>query len=244
MTIKKFKYLRPNKYEIYLDEEKIILYEDIIINNQILLKKDITKEELNNYIKENNYYDNYYKTLNYLKFRMRSKLEIRQFLTKNKVNSNDQEKIITKLEQTNYIDDVIFAKCYLNDAINLKSCGPNKIINELKKLGISSSIIDQEIMNFTKEMQLEKIEKYITKQVKLNKNNSCYFLKQKILTNLINQGYNKEDIVNLLNNIKIDETAIYEKEYNKLKQKLSRKYCGSELELKIKQKLYQKGLSN
>ena len=35
---------------------------------------------------------------------------------------------------------------------------------------------------------------------------------------------------------------IAKKEYDKLYKKLSRKYSGSELELKIKQKLFQKGL--
>ena len=40
-----------------------------------------------------------------------------------------------------------------------------------------------------------------------------------------------------------DDSDIAKKEYEKLYKKLSSKYEGAELEFKIKQKLYQKGLT-
>ena len=58
----------------------------------------------------------------------------------------------------------------------------------------------------------------------------------------INQGFCKEDILIFIDELKVDEKSIYEKEYQKLYNKLSKKYEGYELENKIKQKLYQKGL--
>ena len=66
-------------------------------------------------------------------------------------------------------------------------------------------------------------------------------MKQKLLNDLINKGYYREDIISILNNINIDDEKIKYLEYQKLYNKLSKKYSGSELSYKIKQKLYQKG---
>ena len=66
-------------------------------------------------------------------------------------------------------------------------------------------------------------------------------LKNKILVNLLNKGFYKDDILEVIDNIKVDDKKIYEKEYKKLYEKYSKKYSGKELEYKIKEKMYQKG---
>ena len=237
MKIIKYKKLPGNKYKITLDNNDIILYEDIIIKNMILLKKDIKEEELKQYLNENIFYEGYYKALNYIKFRMRSTSEIEKYLAK-EVNKDLIEKIVLKLTKEGYLNDDYFTICYINDSINLKNIGPNKIIYELEKLEIDKSIIDKNIKVFTKEKEEEKIKKLMDKHVKSNKNKSVSILKNSIKLDLINKGFTKELIDKYVNNISFDETSIYEKEYNKL----SKKYTSYELEQKIKQKLYQKGL--
>lgn len=242
MKIIKYQYLKGSKYKITLDNEEILLYEDIIIKYDILLKKDVTNFEKEKYLKENIYYDNYYKAIKYINIRLRSEKEINEYLLKNNNNKDDINNIILTLKNQGYINDSLFAKSYINDSINMKLNGPLKIENELRKLGIDDYIINNELQTFTKEIQEEKINKYINKQVKSNHNKSLYILKQKILNNLISLGYNREDIINKLDSISIDEKLIYEKEYNKIYNSLSKKYSGYELEQKIRQKLYQKGL--
>ena len=66
------------------------------------------------------------------------------------------EKIVLKLTKEGYLNDDYFTICYINDSINLKNIGPNKIIYELEKLGIDKSIIDKNIKVFTKEKEEEK----------------------------------------------------------------------------------------
>lgn len=242
MQIKKYKYLSPNKYKIFLEEDSFILYEDIIIKYNILSKQNIEKEEIDKFLKDNEFYEWYYKILSFIKFKLRSKKEIETYLLKNKQKKETINLIITRLEKEGYINDKFFTKSYINDQINLKNNGPLKIIKDLEQLGIEENIIKEEITIFTKEQQINKIKKLVDKQVRLNKNKSLYMLKNKILSNLITLGYYKEDIISELDNINIDEESIYEKEYNKIYNKLSKKYSGYDLEQKIKQKLYQKGL--
>ena len=61
--------------------------------------------------------------------------------------------------------------------------------------------------------------------------------------NLLNKGFYKDDILQVLDGIVIDDKDIYEKEYKKLYEKYSKKYSGKQLEYKIKEKMYQKGFN-
>lgn len=241
MEIVKYKYMGNGKYKVYFPINDYVLYEDVILKYNILTKKDITKEELIKLLDENNYYEEYNKTLKYLAQRTRSKKEVRDYLTKNEVKNEYIEKIINNLTKNGYLNDKIFCNLYIKDAINLKDVGPLKIKRELKGHDIEEETIDEELKQFTKDIQIKKIDKYINNKVKINKNKSLAILKQKLLNDLINKGYYREDIISILNNINIDDEKIKDLEYQKLYNKLSKKYSGSELSYKIKQKLYQKG---
>ena len=129
----------------------------------------------------------------------------------------------------------------INDQINLKNVGPLKIVKDLEKIGISSFVIDKYIGIYSKEEQIDKIEKLVKKEIKLNNNKSSYVLKNKILVSLFNKGFYKEDIVSVLNGCDIDDESVMKREYDKLYKKLSNKYSGNELLYKVKQKMYQKG---
>lgn len=241
MKIIKYKKLSNNKYKIILDSEELILYDDVIVKNSILLKKNLTREEIDKLINDNIFYEGYYKAIAYINIRMRSIKEISDYLRKY-INENLIDEIVDILKNQGYLNDDDFARCFINDSINLKMIGPNKIIYELEKLGINENIINKNIKLFTKNIEEEKIKKIIEKQLKINKSKSVYNLKNSLKINLINNGFNKESIDKYVNEINYDESSIYEKEYNKLYNKLSKKYSGYELEKKIKQKLFQKGL--
>lgn len=69
-------------------------------------------------------------------------------------------------------------------------------------------------------------------------------LKRKIQAYLLNLGYSNTYINQALNGKKLVDEDISKQEYQKLYNKLSKKYSGRELEYKIKQKMYQKGFTN
>ena len=66
-------------------------------------------------------------------------------------------------------------------------------------------------------------------------------LKNKIMTDLINLGYDKSDIVDVLNSKTINDDEARNREYEKIKRSLEKKYSGDVLEYKIREKLYRKG---
>ena len=241
MKIKRYKFLGNGRYKVKIGETDYIIYEDIIIKHKILTKEEITQKELDKYLKDNVIYESYYKALEYIKIKLRTEKEIETYLKKHGFSNEVIEKVTDKLNKDGYLNQKVYAEAYINDQINLKTVGPLKIKQELEKLGIEESIINQKLENYSKEQQLEKIQKLVEKEINLNTNKSSYMLKNKILVNLLNKGFYKDDILEVLDNIKVDDKKIYEKEYKKLYEKYSKKYSGKELEYKIREKMYQKG---
>ena len=243
MKIVSYKFLGNGKYKVVLDNENYVIYEDVILKYKLLTKNEITSDELSKYLKDNIYYEAYYKAMNYIKMKLRTEKEIIDYLKKYNYSLNIIEKIVDKLTEEGYINKYLYAESYINDQMNLKNVGPLKIKKDLEKLGIDSFIINEKLLNYSKEKQMEKIKKNVDKEIKLNNSKSCYVLKNKVLMNLLNKGFYKDDILQVLDGIVIDDKDIYEKEYKKLYEKYSKKYSGKQLEYKIKEKMYQKGFN-
>ena len=240
MKIQGYKYLGNSKYKVIINNEEYTLYEDIILKYDLLIK-DVNEKDLNKYLEENKRFEAYYVALKYIKTKLRTRKEIEEYLSKKDYNDFDIDYAVARLEQEKYLDERVYAKSYILDAINLKNIGPNKIVIELTNLGIDKNIVLDELSIFTDHLEQEKIYKYIEKSIKSNHNKSNYILKNKIKQNLINLGYDISIINKCLSEYDIDDNEIYQKELEKVKNKLSRKYTGKELEYKIKEYMYRKG---
>ena len=239
--MKILKYIKSgkNKYKVILEnQEEIILYEDIILKYELLLKKEIN--DLDNIILENNKYLLYDKVLEYLNKRIRSEKEIKDYLKKYTSDTNIIDEIISKLFNNRLLNNELYIKSYIRDKINFTSDGPYKIKDYLLKQEFDSYLIDDMLIEFTDKLQKEKINNYINKYLK-NNSKSLYVFKQKMLINLINLGFDKELINSCLNKIYFDDSNNLLKETEKIRKKYSKKYKGIELENIIKRKLYEKG---
>lgn len=231
------------KYKITLEDNSVIkTYDDVIINNGLLYHKEVSLDDLNKINNDTNYYDIYYKTVNYITKKLRSEKEIIEFIDKNNVTKKDKEKVIKKLKEINLINDENYVKAYVSDRINLSSDGPFKIKEDLLKHNILEDVIDNAINKLDEDLLTEKLTKLINKKM-LNPKYTGYRLKQKIVSELSLLGYNRDLIISIYENKEIDNSDLLKKEYNKLYKKLSLKYKGYELESKIKTKLYQKGFT-
>lgn len=243
MKIKKIA-KQNTKYKIVLEnDEELTIYDDVIIKTNLLYKKEISEELKEQLIKENEYYDVYNKVLKYIKQKLRSKNEIIKYMKKQNINNTTQEKIINQLEQTKMIDDSIYTKAYIHDKISFTNDGPYKIKKELEKQNIENDLINEELNKIDKEELNKKLEKLILKKINSNTKYSENILKQKLVFYFTNLGYDKEEILDIIENNKITNNNIIEKEYTKLYNKLKNKYEEEQLKYIIKQKLYQKGFN-
>lgn len=240
MEINKYKYKGNGKYEIIIDGKNYIIYEDVIIKNNILSKKNISLNELNSYLDDCLFYEIYYICLDYIKKRLRTSKEVIKYLEKKGYDEKLVFKVINKLCDEGYINNEVYARAYIYDMVNLKLVGPLKIKNDLLSLGVDENIIDKYLDDIDSDIFIKKINKYIEKELRVNKKSLSMF-KNKVLNSLIDKGFYREDILSCLSCISFDDSALRDESYKKIYDKLSKKYSGNELEYKIKEKMYQKG---
>lgn len=241
MKIKKYTKDKGNKYKVLIDDINYTLYDDVIVKYSLLLKDEISEKELNAIVEENDKLSSYYDSIKYITKKMRSKLEIKEFLRKKMVNEKVIDETIKKLEENHFLNEELFIKAYVNDQINLTNNGKNKILKGLVKLGIDNDQVSTYLDNIDNEVFISKINKYVDKKISTNKNSSIYMLKNKIMTDLINLGYEKSDIVEVLNSKEINDDEAKKREYEKIRRSLEKKYSGDVLEYKVREKLYRKG---
>jgi len=244
MKILKYVKTKSNEYKITTDEGDYKLFDDIIIKKELLLKKDISKEEFAEILAENNMLKAYYNALKIVSVKMRSEIELKNLLKKKEYTSEEINYAINKLVNEGYLNHEVYINAYIHDMLSLYLVGERKILNDLIKLGFNANEILPLLDKVDKNIYLEKIKKYINKKAKVNKRSVNEF-KKRTLIELINKGFNKENIIDIINDLELDENIIeIEKIINKLYKKYINKYDLNTTKLKIKTYLYQKGYSN
>ena len=244
MKIVKYKKLKGNEYKLITDKEEYTLYDDIIIKYELLLKKEIDNKEFALIIKENNKLKSYYVSLKLINTKLRTEKELINLLKKKDFNMDDINYTIDRLNKEGYLNHKIYIEAYIHDMLNLYLVGEQKIFNDLIALGFKENEIWPFLNNIDKSIYLDKINKYIYKKIKGNKKSAIEF-KRKTLNELINKGFNKEDILNILNDINIEDNPDeIKKIVNKLYNKYINKYDLYTTKYKIKNYLYQKGYNN
>lgn len=242
MKIEKFKKLKNGMYELQLDNyDKLFTYEEIILEENLLISKKITPSQMEIIIEKNKYYDCYYMALKTIKRVSKTRLELFVKL-RDEFDDDIVNKVLDDLEKHNYINDRIYASSYLNSQINTTYHGPSRIKRDLSNKGVSSDIIEDIMIQYTDDIQKEKIQKIINKKINSNHSKSNIVLIRKIKNELVMDGFDLELINNALSSVKMsDDADRRNKEYNKIKTKLEKKYSGKELEYKIKEKMFQRG---
>ena len=200
MKIEKYEKIGSQKYRLYLDNGEVIdTYDEVILENELLLKNVLDNYLYNKILIETNIQEYYNACIKYINVRIRATKEIEDYLKKKQVESEDRERIIQKLEKKGQLNDEYFTECFIKDKLKFTNMGEYRIINELKKLNISSTIIEKYRYLMSKEIMQEKINTRIEKQIKVNRKLDNYKLRNKIYTALLREGYDNSQIINSLN---------------------------------------------
>lgn len=245
MRIIKYKKGSKGLYKVELDDGRVLsLYEDVILKFDLLLKKEIMDSDLDSINKYNLECDVYYVALNNIKSRFKSEFELRNILKKKEYPDEYIELAINKLIKQGYLNDRLFARSYINNQMLTTSRGPLRIQRDLLDKKIDYNVVNEELSVFSEEEQMMKIKKIISKKLQSNHSRGGYVLKQKIVNDVKILGYDSLVISRVISEFDFssNDEDIAKKEYNKLYKRLSHRYSGDELERKIREKLYQKGL--
>lgn len=200
MKIIKYERNKKNNYNVYLDNGEIItINENVITENELLLKKEIDKELYDKLNMDNKIYELYEISIKYINVRLRSIKEIKAYLQKKEKDIDIVNRVCDKLIKNKFLNDEIFTKAFIKDKLNFTTMGDYKIRKELERLGIDNIIIEENISNIDNNLLEERIRKIIDKDIRINKKYSGVNLKNKIYNHLLSQGYSQSIIINIIN---------------------------------------------
>lgn len=200
MQIVKYEFTKKNKYNVYLSNGEVLnLQEQVITENELLLKKEMSQELYNKLVRDNKIYELMEMAVKYISIRLRSIKEIKDYLLKKGGSNNEVEDAVQRLIESGYLDDDRFTKAFIKDKLKFTTIGDYKIKMQLNKLGVSTSIIEDNMNKIDEHIIEEKIKKIIEKDKKTNKKYSGQILKNKIYNHLLNQGYSQEKVITIIN---------------------------------------------
>ena len=168
--------------------------------NQLNLSKGkiLNDEEFSKLKDFNDYNVNFSKALNFISYRIRSKKEVYTKLKKEDVPEEHIDKIISKLEEDEYINDYRFAKAFFESKTRINKWSNKRIEYELIQKGISKDIINEFSLNF-KELEFENAMDLVEKKIPQWKNKFDGFkLKNKVYTFLSSKGFDYNTIERVL----------------------------------------------
>ncbi|WP_458414614.1 recombination regulator RecX [Schinkia sp. CFF1] len=242
------------RFNVFIDqgngeEYGFSIDQDVLIEFQLRKGNTYTEDELKEILYKDEIKKAFNLALHYLSFRMRSEKEIRDYLQKKAYTEEIIEIVLQRLRKNRYVDDVEFAKAFVRSRVYNSTKGPLMIRQELQQKGISEATIQEGLMEFPDEKQLELAAQFVEKNAKQKKSLSDYQIKQRISQALLGKGFPQSIVKTALSQLVIekdeeDPLAAVAKQGEKAFKKYSNKFEGWELEQKVKQYLYQRGFTS
>ena len=121
MKINKFTKQKNGMYKITLDNNTIIVHEDLILKYDLLIKKEIDDNLLNELKEENKTYEIYEVALSYINKKLRTSSELKKYLEKKEYPEELICNVIKLLYKEGYLNDKIYANSYIHDRIVLSN---------------------------------------------------------------------------------------------------------------------------
>lgn len=161
------------------------------------VNQELTQDEVSEIIKKGELQKSFDKTLNFAMRRPRSLKEIKDYFRRKEIDSSIQQTIIDKLVRLELLDDLKFAKWWVEQRLQFKYKSKKDITFELRQKGIESNIIknvldDSEIdeLKIAKELVAKKLYKWQKYEENIRR--------QKISQYLAGKGFNWDIINNVV----------------------------------------------
>ena len=235
--------ITKEKVSVYFNKERLSLSYDTFTSHYLYEGKLLSDKEINELKKDNDVSEGYEyakKLLlkaTYTEWKMREKLYAKEY------DKPIVDAVIDKLKKAKLINDKAFIKDYIRYG-NDKLMGQNKIIQNLKSLGVFDENLKD--VSFSEAKELSKAKKLLPKFERRYQSLSTVQKRQHIMNAYINEGYQLDIAMKLMNQIKITserkEKENLHKAYKQVKLVANRKKLkGEERREFIINKLMAKG---
>ena len=171
---------------------------------QLKVNQELNEEEIKEIIKKAEFQKSLDKTINFCLVRPRSVKEVTDFFKRKEIDRTLQEEIVKRLEKLELIDDIKFAKWWIEQRLEFRSKSKKDIVQELRTKGVKQEIINQVLQNT--EIDEVKIAKELMKKKMYKwKNLEPRLTRQKITQYLAGKGFTWD----VINKILTKSTKVY-----------------------------------
>lgn len=194
---------REKRFNIYIDGKfSFGLDADTLIKSGIQINQEISQEEIEKLVKENEYLKFYDHALKFLSYRPRSEKELRDWFRRKEVGEETQKMITDKLKHLGFLNDEEFAKWWIEQRTSFRPSGARLLKMELKQKGISDEIMAKWLDGYMAQgNEKELIKKVVEKKLKSLKHLKEPELKQKLFQALARRGFSWEIIKEVLGEV-------------------------------------------
>lgn len=171
----------------FSNDNNITISREVCLKENLFPGKEISEEELASLIKEENFLLCYKASLNLLKYRPRSELEIKGRLLRKGFLPEVIEKVLINLKRLSLVDDKTFAALWADSRKTSKS--KRLILQELKQKGIFKDIAMEVTADIDEEDSALNIAR---KRARFLQGLGSTKFQQKIIAYLFQKGFNYE----------------------------------------------------
>ncbi|CAM3901604.1 recombination regulator RecX [Alkalicoccus chagannorensis] len=241
-----------HRYHIYTKQGEKEVYtfsvsEDVLIQEALAKGKELTAEEIER-LKETDEMDKaYQRALNFLSFRMRSEKELREYLRGQEVPEEEQEWMVEKLYELDFLDDERFAASFVRTRRDQSKKGPGVIRQELKQKGIDGETAEKALEQYSEEEEIDLALALVEKKQKSYQKDAAKIRKQKLMQFLMQRGFSSSAASAAMEAADLESSDEAELEAAQAHaEKLERRHSSKDertRKQKVKQGMYQKGFA-
>lgn len=143
---------RQGRFNIFIDGKYSFSLDSFSLGKSgIYVGKVFSDAELENFIKEGQLQKNLEKVMNFLSFRPRSRKELQEYLMRRKVDEENRNLVLEKVEKLGLVDDKEFARWWVEQRQTFRPKGARAIVQELRRKGVGREIIEEVKISSDKE---------------------------------------------------------------------------------------------
>lgn len=239
---------RAGRYNLELDGRFAFgISENVLAKFGLMKGRELDAETIER-IKEADLVDQGLKAaLNFLSPALRTEKQVKERLVKKEIDPSMIDQVVDHLKEQLLLDDATYAKAYVNTKQVFSPKGPRAIFMELKKAGVKEELIEDALVEYPEEAQLEVATKMAEKMARTHKRVSSRTRQQKVAQGLVQKGFSFDIASQAINGLDMDsdeedELANASREAEKAARRL-RSGTASERFYKVKSKLYAKGFT-
>lgn len=132
--------------------------------------------------------------------------DIRKKLSSWKIANEDQDKIIERLKELDFLNEKRYANAFAKSKIILSSWGVKKIVYALKIRGIEEKNIEDAIKNIQNETYNKQIQNALSAKLKTLNYKDMNEAKAKLIRFAIGRGYDYDSIYKIIDEILTSKT--------------------------------------